>query len=477
LFDALDTARSGLVSSQQGIRTVGHNIANVNTPGFSRQRQDLAATSPTRERGQYFGTGVETTSVTRAHDAFLERQLLSQSSRAGSADAQARQLALLENVFNEQGGQQLGASLGQLYDAFADLAAAPNPGASVEREALRAAAVRVADTLHGADAALRDQQNAVHSTIAVELDEINGILARIEGLNREIALAEVHAPANDLRDQQDLLVRNLARHVEVDTYRGTNGQVNVVLPSGFALVEGPEARSLVLRPDPANPFGPHLGRVFVDSGNDVVDITGEIGGGQLGGLLRARDTLIAGAIRELDTVAFNLTETVNAVHGGGLGLDGSSGNFFASLTAVENAARDIAIDPAIAASTDAIAAGLTTEPGDNRNAAALAGLRSEQQAIFQVGDPPGPATGPSRSVLSQLAAATASVGQQARSMSQSSDQQAAVLLSLDNQREAVSGVSIDEEVTRLIRLQAAFEANARVIGTIDSMIDDLMSIL
>ncbi len=477
LFDALDTARSGLVASQQGVRTVGHNIANANTPGYSRQRVELSTRSPRKEATQIVGTGVETTGITRAHDPFIEQQLRSQSSRAGATDAQARQLALIESVFDERGGQQLGEALGRLYDAFADLAAAPNPGAPVERESVRAAATQAIDAIHGADTALRSQQTAINEAVETELGEINGILERIYELNIEIAGAEVRAPANDLRDRQELLLRDLAGHIDVDTYRSTNGHLNVILPSGFALVEGSDFRELITQPDPANPFGPHLGRVFVDEGSAVVDVTSEIGGGTLGGMLRARDTLVGGAIRALDTVAYNLATTVNTVHQAGVGLNGVSGDFFQGLAVVEDAARDLALDPAIAASTDAIAAGLTTGVGDNRNAAALANLRSQDQPIFVVGDPPGPASGPSQSILDHLAGITADFGQQSRTMVQASEQQASLVLSLENQREAVSGVSVDEEVTRLIRLQASFEANARVIGTIESMIDDLLNLL
>ncbi len=477
LFGVLDVANRGLAVTQQGIRVAGHNIANVNTPGYSRQRQVLAALPPIPSVSGHLGTGAEQRTIERVTDAFVEAQLLKQNGSAASTEAQARALELVEEVLNEQDGEGVGAALSQLYDAFADLASAPAPGAPAEREAVRAAAGNLVDTIRGADAQLRDLQTSTNRQIETALPEINAIAGRIAQLNEDIVRLELQAPANDLRDERDLLLRELSGKIEVQTFEEDNGALVVMLAGGFSLVNGPNAASLETAFDTGNPFNPTFSRVVFRERGTTYDITDEVGAGELGGLLRVRDTLIPSAVRSLDTLAYNLAASTNAVHAAGVGLDGSVGNFFVGPGAVEDAARDLAIASAVAASPDAIAAGLTPAPGDNRNALALADLRDAATALFLPGDPPGPASGPTRTLLEHAGAILAEVGQQTRTLSQASAQQARILEDLENRRDAASGVSIDEEMTGLIRLEAAYQANARVMSTVSRLLDDLLNVL
>jgi len=477
LFGVLDVASRGIGVTQRGLQTTSHNIANVETPGYSKQRQVLTPSHPQVTPRGAIGTGVEQVTIERLSDGFAQAQIVEHNASLGSNRAQAEALSVVEEIVNEQRGDGITVALNRLYDAFSDLAAAQAPGAPVERESLRGAATALVDTLHGADAQLRDLQGATHDRITGLLPEINDIAERIAELNVQIVQQEVVAPANDLRDQRDLLMRSLAEKVDVNAFEDGRGAQIVYLPGGRPLVEGATAHALVEIPDPTNPFDPGFSRIGHSAGGAVVDVTAAVGGGELGGLLRVRDTLVPAAIRSLDTVAYNLVDTVNTVHQGGVGLNGASGDFFAPLGAVEDAARSIALDPAIVASTDAIAAGSTPAPGDNTNAVALAALRDQAAPIALPGDPPGPATGPTRSVLQHAAGVVADVGQQARSLGRATEQQTRVSETLMDRRDALSGVSIDEEVTHLITLQAAFQANARVVDTVNTLLQDVIGLL
>jgi flagellar hook-associated protein 1 FlgK len=477
LFGVLDVAGRGLLVAQRGVHVAGHNIANAETPGYSRQRPVLAATRPLLHPTGHLGQGVEQLTIERVTDRFVQGQLVRQGGALGSTQAQAEALALLQEVFNEQGAPGLSAALSRLYDAFSDLAASPTPGAPVEREAVRSAARALLDGLHGQDARLRELQRGTDAEIEGLLPQVNDLATRIEELNREIVRQEVMAPANDLRDRRELLVRELAGLVDVRTYEDGRGALVVTLGNGLPLVEGGSARRLVAVADPGNPFDPTFAVVRYQDGANDVDVTADIGGGRLGGLLRSRDTLIPAAIRSLDTLAYNLAASVNAVHNAGVGLNGASGDFFAPPAAVEDSARDLALAPTVLASADAIAAGLGPAPGDNRNAVALAALRDTAAPLFLPGDPPGPASGPSRTLLEHVAAVAADVGTQARSLELSRQQQARLLEGLENRRDEVSGVSLDEEVTHLIRLQAAFQANSRVVGVVDRLLQDVIDLL
>ncbi len=477
LFGILDVAHRGLSVASLGLRTTGHNIANVDTPGFSRQNPIRTTGHPVPSPNGNLGGGVEQLTVQRITDPFIQAQLLRQGSSLGAADSQARILSQIEEVLNEQDGEGLTNALNQFYDAFQDLSTATTPGAPVEREALRSTSTALVDTLQRLDGQLRQQQADADSGVRAMIPEINRLSVQINQLNEEIVKLEINDPANDLRDQMELHIRELAEIVDVNTFTDGQGRTVVSLTNGLPLVEGGRARELVAVTDPSNPFDPTFAEVrYRDNTNDI-NVTGEIGGGRLGGLLRGRDTLIPAAIRSLDTIAYNLASSVNTVHQAGTGLDGTTGNFFASPAAVEDAAQNLSLETAIVNNADAIAAGLTTAPGDNENALALAALRDTPSTLFLPGDPPGPASGPSRSVLDHATSLVSDVGQQSRTFESSRAQQQRVLQTLESRRDEVSGVSVDEEVTRLVELQAAFQANARVVSVLDRLLGDVIDLL
>jgi flagellar hook-associated protein 1 FlgK len=477
LLGVLDSASRALAVNSLGIQTTSHNIANVETEGYSRQRQIRGTMPPSEHPAGHLGTGVEQLTVRRITDPFLQGQMIRQGSLFGSADAQAQALSVVQEVFNEQSAGGLGSSLNAFYDAFSDLASSPSPGAPVEREGVRTSALRLIDTIHALDSQLRAEQHAANDSIESYLSDINRLTSEIGKQNDEIVRLEATAPANDARDRRDLLVRELAQLVDIQSYEDGAGRLNVSLTSGMPLVEGSSARELRAVPDPANPFDPSFVQIHHVDGALSVDVTAGIGGGRLGGTLRARDTLIAGAIRTLDTLAYNLASTVNSIHTAGVGLNGASGDFFAVGAAVEDAAQALQLSAGVAASTDAIAAGLSTAPSDNRNALALAALRTGSSPVYLPGDPPGPPTGPSRSVLEHLSVIVTDVGEQARVLDSARSQQGRILENLENRRDQVSGVSLDEEMTQLIELQAAFQANSRIVRLVDELLADVLDIL
>jgi len=477
LFGVLDIARSGLDTASLGVRTAGHNIANVNTPDYSRQRQVVAASMPIANGTGHLGSGVEQIVIERASDAFVDGQLLRQASLYGSNDAQAQALSLVEDVISDRSGEGLGAALSALYDAFGSLAAAATPGAPTEREQVRASAQSAIDTLHRLDAELRDQMRATDAAIDSLVPEVDRLARQIAELNLEISRQEISAPANDLRDRRDTALRQLAELVDVRTFEDERGRLSVTLSNGLPLVEAGFVRELATVADPANPFDVTFSRIEYRDATASFDVTDQIGGGRLGGLLRARDSHLSDAVRSLDTIAFNLAAGVNAVHSGGVGLDGSSGDFFAVLPAVEDAARDLALAPAILASPEAIAAGLGGGPSDNRNALALAALRDTAAPLYLPGDATGSPSGPSRTLSEHLSTVLSDVGARSRAMAAARQQQETLLESLRNRRDEVAGVSLDEEVTRLVELQAAFRANSRVVSVVDRLLDDVLSML
>lgn len=477
LFGTLDTATRGLLVTQSGIRVTSHNTANVETPGYTRQRQVLVAALAIPHPAGAVGTGVEQQTIMRVSDDLLYRQLVAADARTTALDVEANALGVVQEIFNEQSVDGLGARISALYDAFEDVASATTPGAPVERDSLRTAAQSLIDTFRGMDTDLRRTlKDADRSAVAL-VESINGLAQDIATLNRAIVREEAVAPANDLRDRRDALVRELARKIEVSSFEQNDGSIVVMVARGLALVDGVTARSLVPQADLANPFDATVSRILFDIGPSQVDITDDIGGGELGGQVKVRDEIVPDVIRQLDTLAYNLATQVNSVHSFGVGLDGTVGNFFAQPAQVEDAANGLALDPAILASPDAIAAGFTTDPGDNRNALALAELRTTATAFYLPGDPPGPPSGASRTMLDAHSFLVGDIGERARVAESASTVQTNVLGELEARRDSVSGVSLDEEMIKLIRLQSAYQANARVITTIQSMLDTVVQLI
>ncbi len=479
LFGVLDTASRAMGVVQGGVRTTGHNIANVNTPGYSRQSQLVQAARPVAAATGTIGTGVEQIAIERITDRFIQTQLMQENATGGAVETQAEALRAIEEVLNEQQSDGIGAALSSFYSSLSDLASATAPGAASERQGVLSAAQGLADSLHRADERLREQQAIADQRVVGLLSEINSLTAQIAELNAAIVRQETLAPANDLRDRRELLLRELARKAEVQSFEEQNGAVVVLLSGGPTLVERDQAHRLVGAPDLSNPFDPTFTRVMYAGSAALRDVTADIGGGELGGLLRVRDMLAPAAIRSLDVLAYNLSESVNGVHAAGFGLDGSTGNdFFVPFAAVEDAARNFSIDPSVLGNPDAIAAGaLGPDPGDNGNALALVALRDAPIALALPGDPPGPPSGPTRTLLEHVASMIADVGLEARSLQDAADQHERILEVLENRREEVSGVSLDEEVTNLVRLQAAFQANARVVSVVDRLLQDVIGML
>lgn len=483
LFGTLDISSRALQINQRGLGVTAQNIANVDTPGYTRQRQRLETALPIPDGAGIIGTGITQKSIDRIHDTFLQARLIQEHASKGSLEAESSVVGQLDSLFNEQLGDGITPQLTKLYNAFEALATTGDSGQPTHRAALVGTANSLTSTFNRFDNQLGNLQRSTDRAIVGLLPEVNGLLERIATLNQEIAKNESIAPANDLRDEQERLIRDLASIMEITTFNDSRGMVTILFEGGVPLVEGLQSASLVAVADPTNPFDPTFSDVYFQKGNNFFDITDKVTGGELGGLIRSRDVHIAGAIRELDALAFSLVQTVNTQHNLGVGLvDGTANDFFALTTAgtVAGSAGEITLAAAIVADYNNIAAGSPPGPaaaGDNRNALLLAELRGALNSSYAPGDVLGTPTGVSQTIIQQSASMIAARGRTAQLIDASLAQQEQVLRAVQDRRDAISAVSLDEEVTDLIRLQASFQANARVIATINSMLNELVNVI
>ncbi len=330
IFSVLNTAKLGLQTNQLAIEVTGHNIANVQTEGFSRQEVTLEANRPRLVGLAFLGTGVRATNITRDFDQFLFNQILGESSTLGNFDIRNTFFQRLETILNESGGVGLNNALSEFFTAFDDLAS--NPTNLAARTAVLSTAGTLATVFNRLGNALFQQRVNLDNAVTAEVTEINGMLNEIAELNRSILKIENGiVAANDLRDQRDLLIKQLSEKLDVQLIDTNDNNTTLTLSGGTPLVLGTTVFQLSTG---ANPDNRGFKDILVDDGmGGTINVTNQIRDGELRGFLDMRDVETQGLIDQLDRLAAGLMEQVNSVHLLGIGLDGSSGNlFFQTLT-------------------------------------------------------------------------------------------------------------------------------------------------
>jgi flagellar hook-associated protein 1 FlgK len=334
IFSALNTAKLGLQTNQTAIEVTGHNIANVQTEGFSRQEVTLEVNRPRRVGLAFLGTGVKATSVTRDFDQFLFNQILGESSTLGNFDIRNTFFQRLETIVNESSGVSLNNAMSEFFLAFDDLAS--NPTNLSARTAVLSTAGTLAAVFNQLGSSLLQQRINLDGAVSGEVTEINGMLDEVAEFNRSILqLENGNTPANDLRDQRDLLVKQLSEKLDVQLIDTNDNNTMLALSGGSPLVVGTTVFHLSAT---ANLDNRGFKDILVDDGmGGTNNVTAEIQGGEMRGLLDMRDVETLGLIDQLDRLAAGLMEQVNGIHLQGVGLDGSSGNlFFETLTPMVN---------------------------------------------------------------------------------------------------------------------------------------------
>jgi len=455
----LNIAKGALSAQQTAIDVTGHNIANVNTDGYSRQRATLVTNEPASSSSGQMGTGVKVGEIKRIHDRFLGHQITAENQNLGRWEAQKGGLQQLEMVLDDSAGYGLSEPMGAFWDAWQDLS--NNASGATERLVLSAKGQALATTFNTLYSDLKGLQADVDANIEGIVIEINRITDQIADLNKQIAQIEDKAQnANDLRDKRDLLLNELAYMVDVTSSEASDGSVTVALSSGRPLVQNDRSWNLSTE-DNASGFEDIM---WHDGGGNAEDISNTISGGNLKGWIELRDVLIPGYLTSLDALANKIAEAVNSLHVEGFGLDGSTGNQFFNGTS----ASDMAVNPNVVADVNLIAAAGSASglPGDNTMAIAIANVQNE----FTMAGDTTTFDGFYNAMISDLG----TVVQEAVSRF---DDETAMVDQLRSYRESVSGVSLDEEMVNLIQFQYAYEAAARLIATVDELMQTIITMV
>ena len=517
-------------TQRQALHVIGHNIANVNTPGFSRQRAILATTLP---QGS-MGTGVKVERVERLRDEVIDFYIREENPTLARWKAKLEILEGLEILFNEPSDNSIGKILNDFWDSWADLANNPESGAA--RANVKEQGEALCEAFRSLYQNLKNLQVKIDEEIKTEVDQVNSIINQIAHLNEEIEKIELggRAQANDLRDKRDLLLDELSQLIN---FKYQEMEDNTLRISVYG--------QLLVSKTTVSPFLAEAGEngflevKWKDSGEKVV-----ITNGKLKGLLEARDEVIPAFLEQLDTLASTLIEQVNSLHRQGMGLNGteevvgwkdftgtlaSDGSFEingvvinvaagddldaviakinaqAPATGVEakregdrlvlmpyslnpqpvkitgdpdgimleefgilanffkgKGAEDIDIDDAIKEDLSKIAASSSGAPGDNNNALLILALKDA--LLFEGG------TSTFSDCYGKM---IANLGVQTKQTSGLKENQEVLLTQLENRRQSICGVSLDEEATNMILFQQAYRAAVHFLQVVDELLDVL----
>jgi flagellar hook-associated protein 1 FlgK len=435
----LETTLRGILAQQLALDVTGHNIANANTVGYSRQRASLVATDPytvpgvTRppQAGQ-LGTGVDVDQYERVRDAFVDIQLRAQTMLNGANQATQDGLQQVEQAFNEPSDSGLNSLLAKYWSAWQDVSNSPENLAT--RQALAAAASSLAGGFNQVSQQLSTLQTQTATNVTYTINDVNSIGTQIAALNDAIAKSTVTGDhPNDLLDQRDLLIDKLSELGNVALANGANGAVDVSI-GGAALVTGATSATLAEA--------------------SLTSLTS----GKLSALVRLRDTTIPGYQTQLNTIASTLISQTNTAHAAGFDLSGTAGGTFFTGTD----AATIGVNSALVTNPALIAASGNGQPGNAAAALAINTLRGTVVIGSATID----------QAYSQLVTRIGSDSQEAQ---RSLDTSSLLASTLQSKRDSVSGVSLDEEMTNMVRFQRGYQASARALSAMDDMLDTLIT--
>ncbi len=440
---SLATALSGLIAEQGALATTTNNVANVNTPGYSRQQPVLVTSDPVVVDPLTFGTGVTLQTVESIRDPILESQIQQQTQGQGQFSTLASALQQTQVNFTTS-TSDIGTEISNFFDSINQLSA--NPSDTSARQGVLTAAGNLATSFNTTADNLTQQRTSLDLSVVQTVGQINQLTQQIAQLNGQISnLQNVGENAGSFIDQRTQAIDQLSSLVDVSVIPSDN-TLSLTTANGAPLVTAQLSFQLQTQ---TTPSGLH------DVYSQGADISSQITSGQLGGTLQARDQQIPAIQTQLDTLAAGLANAVNAVQVAGFDLNGKAGTNLFTPPPVGGvgaaAGLSVAItDPSlIAASSDGSA-------GSNGNAEAMYALST--QAVVS-GETP---TNYYSTIVFNVgnAAANASAEQSASSL---------ILQQLNDQRASVSGVSLDEEAANMVRYQDAYSASAQVITAINDM--------
>jgi len=443
LFGSMYIAVSALLANQGALEATTNNVANANTPGYSRQRPVFVEGDPVVVPPLTFGSGVVLQKLEGLRDPILELRLNDETQQQGQLDSLVSALSQVQVMFSGT-ANDIGSRLSDFFNSLNQLST--DPASLSLRQAVLTSAGNLTASFRSATKNLQSQRASLDLNVGQAVDQVNVLTQQIAKVNGQIhSLENLHQEASDFVDQRNTLIRQLSSLIDVSVIQSDNG-ISLTTANGTVLVTDQKSFDLQVQMDPSG-----VQHIF----SQGTDITGTLSGGEIAGLLQARDQKIPGILNDLDTLAASLATAENAAHRQGFDLSGNPGGdlFVPPPVGGQGAAGTFALnisDPVLlAASSDG-------SPGSNGNLALLSDVQNQTIAG-------------GRTPVDFYADLVFRVGSDVSNGTADLDASQLILRQLEDQRGSISGVSLDEEAANMIRYQQAYDAAARMITTISDM--------
>jgi flagellar hook-associated protein 1 len=474
-------ARSALLTHQTALQTISQNIANAETPGYTRQEAQLAATTPVRLPQYSVGSGVGITNIIRKRDLLLDDSFRSANTLAGDAGMRRDLLTQLESVFGEPSDAGMANALDQFWNSWSDLSSQPSSLAA--RAVVQQRGRQLAQLFNDYDTQLTTLRNSNLERLGNTVERVNSLATQVAELNVRIVAAEANgSSANDLRDLRDVKLDELSKTAGTRVINQANGSVSVLIGNS-TLVELDTATPLSLQlerpnPAPASPLADVPIRIRLGQSNErLAPLAGE-----LSALVDVLNVEIPGVRGRLDAMAEQLVSAVNDVHSTGFVFSGNTipgqqaGAFFVPSTgATPVRAANIRLESAIAGDPSRIAAsGDASGPTDNSIAQALSSLRTADGTVTWTAANGATETG---SFVGFFRGLVTRIGIQTSSATDNASVAENLVQQAELRRQSVSGVNTDEELVNMLRVQQSYQAATKMIKAAEEMLDTLLSLV
>jgi flagellar hook-associated protein 1 FlgK len=463
LFGTLNLGARSLQTQQQGVEVAGHNLANASNTAYARQRLEIQTSTPLLTSIGSVGTGADAVAISQLRDTLLDQQIQGETSVTSFLQSQQTALQYAQSGIGEQlqgststggvgstGG--LATDLSGLFNSFQDLSTSPSSLTS--RQAVISQAQQLTAQFNQLDQRLTAINGQLNQSVQTDVASANQLLSDIAGLNNQIAGAEAGTgAANDLRDLRQQKIEALSQLVNVQSSADSNGDVNLSV-GGQLLVSGGSVQDTLQSYDSGG------GQLLVRTASAGAPLT--LTGGSIAGTIDARDGALKSLQDGVNHLASQLISQVNTAYRTGYDLNGNTGADFFTGTK----ASDIGVNAALANDPSALqASGVAGAAGNNQVVLALAQMANTSQA------------GLGNQTFAQSYNGTITgLGTALNSVNSQLDDQTAVQSMMQNQRDSVSGVSIDDEMTNLVMFQRAFQASAHLVSVVDQMLSTVVTL-
>ena len=485
MADLLGIGKSGLNVSKKALEVTGHNLSNVNTEGYSRQRVMQSTAIPVSVGGFVQGTGVKVDGVRRFNDEFIDKRLNTALANNKFYEARTEHLEQVENIFNELDSDGLNQVINKFFNSFRELANQPEN--ETIRSVVRDNANLVIKDFRRIRGTLDTQSGNIDRKIQNSVADVNQLLRHIADLNGKITTIEAaQGETGDLRDQRDMALRNLSENFKIHTYVDEKNRFIVTAQGIGTLVTGLHVQELGTvtqnKNDSSNGMNGSVEIVLKDRPSQK--ITDLFKGGTLAAIIKVRNEDLKKLQNDIDGIAYQFTSSVNSIHRQGfvnreitIGADGKPAavdhkglttglDFFKQPLSVEEAGNEIDLSDSVKTDLSNIAAALSPNaPGDNRVAIAISKLQHERIS----GDG-------SVTLEEKYLQTIGNIGLETGKARIDSEQATGILAQANSLRERLTGVSIDEETANMIRFQQAYQASAKIMQAADDMFKTVLEL-